>query len=815
MIKSCKFILLLLILATGIIHSPVLGERIPTQNGLFYYQPAASVYGAEAAWVNSSILGWYHAASYQIIADYSNSSYAKSWGTVVARHNFATATRHIDNPGGKAYNEYVMSSGMAIGNQLAAGLSYRYFKDGPVNFHKRHSWDLSFTIRHGGPLTIAALFTNLNQAKITVKDTATDKSFRVQTETEMRYSIAYRPVNNKYTFAVDALFSTGQRFKDAEFIYHLSINPLKGIFIDGFLNSKKDFQVGIRLNFLKYFTGSKSNYIKHDDIGYTTSYIGATSIRQQSIIAEKKRGLTMQISGRPGENPPQPVIGKSRTPFALYILNIYRAADDPSIKELVLSLNGLSMGFGQAQELRQALAYFKDKGKQVVCHLTHPNNIGYYTASVAHKIYIPPVSQLQLVGLRAELTFFAGTLDKLGVKVDMLRIGKYKSGAEPFTQTTPSKETKESTNRILDDIYQQFISAIANGRNISADSVKDLIDNGPFTSADALDYNLVDGLSYQDNLFEDILNPIPRISFNHYLKDTLLNDGWPRKPVIALVVAEGEITGNNTSSNPLNSSDNITPANMAGTFNYVKNISDIKGIVYRINSPGGMAMAGEQIHHNVQKASQQKPLTISMSNVAASGGYYISTPGQRLFANPGTITGSIGIYGGKADLSRLYENIDLGKELYTRGKYAGMLSTTRPFTEFERDKYFSHLMAFYKHFLTLVVENRGLNTDSIDALSQGRVWTGQEALANGLIDELGGVKQALDYTAAVLGIKDYRVEIYPKKRPFILLPKKGIIGSIFSIFSGDDNPLEKTVSSLTKIDDGEIYTRMPYDIDIE
>jgi len=804
--KSRKqHVIIFVIVCSVIFHSTVFSQRIPQPEGLFYYQPAASVYGSEIAWINPSILGWYRASSYQIIADYSNQSYAKSWSTVVARQNFAIANRHIDNPDGRDYNEFVVSTGMALGDQLTAGLSYRYFKDGPNPYNKRHFWNLSFTTRQGGPLTLAALFSNLNRGRVDGE----------RTETEMRYSLAYRPVSNRYTFAVDALFSTGQKFKDAEFIYHLNVNPVRGVFVDGFLTSDKNFQVGVRLNFLQYFTGTKSNYNKKGKHSYTTSYLGSTSIRQQSIIPERRRGLTMRISGRPGENPPNPVFGKSQTPFALYILNIYRAADDPTIKELVLSLNGLSLGFGQAQELKEALKYFRNNGKQIYCHLTHPNNIGYFAASVAHKIFIPPVSQLKLVGLRAELTYYAGTLDKLGIKVDMLRIGKYKSGAEPYTQSTPSDETRESTNRILDDIYDQFVTAIAKGRNISPDSVIKIIDNGPFTSAEALDYNLIDGLSYQDNFFDNILNPIPRISFNNYLKDTLINDGWPRKPVIALIVADGEITENKGSANPLSRDDNVTPGNMARTFNYVKNIPDVKGIVYRINSPGGMALAGEEIHHSVQKASQRKPLTISMGNVAASGGYYIAMPGKKLFANPGTITGSIGIYGGKADLSGLYDKIALGNELYTRGKYAGMLSTTRPFTDFEREKYFDHLMAFYKHFLTLVVENRGLKTDSVDALSQGRVWTGREALANGLIDELGGIKQAIDYTAEMMGLKDYRVEIYPQNRPLIIFPKKGIIGSIFDIFSSDETPIESAVSSVTKIDDGEIYTRMPYDINIE
>jgi len=241
----------------------------------------------------------------------------------------------------------------------------------------------------------------------------------------------------------------------------------------------------------------------------------------------------------------------------------------------------------------------------------------------------------------------------------------------------------------------------------------------------------------------------------------------------------------------------------------------VKGVIFRINSPGGFALAGEEIYHSAQKAAEKKPLVASMSNVAASGGYYIAMPSVRLFADPGTITGSIGIYGGKVDLSGLYKKIDLGKELYTRGRFAGMLSTMRPFTDEEREKYHSQMKAFYDYFVKLVSNNRALSADSVDALSRGRVWTGREALSNGLIDELGGLKRSLDYTAMRLGLKDYRIAVYPEKRPWFVFPGRSIMKAIAHFFSGNGNGEETLAKGLGFSGRGDILARMPFDISIE
>ncbi|MBN1213703.1 MAG: signal peptide peptidase SppA, partial [candidate division Zixibacteria bacterium] len=326
---------------------------------------------------------------------------------------------------------------------------------------------------------------------------------------------------------------------------------------------------------------------------------------------------------------------------------------------------------------------------------------------------------------------------------------------------------------------------------------------------------LVDGLSYRDELHEKYLSGRPEISFYRYLADTLLNDDWRQPPVLAVIVAEGDITYRGDFLSSLQGEKTVTPYQMSRAFNRAISDPRVKGLVLRINSPGGYALAGEDIYRTAWKAAERKPLLVSMASVAASGGYYIAMPARRIFANPAAITGSIGIYGGKLDLSGLYEKISLNKELYTRGRFAGMLSLSRPFSEDERLKYYTHMKAFYDYYLKLVADNRSLSVDSVDNLAQGKVWTGREARQYGLVDELGGLKTTLDYLAGQLGLADYRIEIYPIERPLFILPGGFLMNAIAGIFTSDkeSSPALDVVPGLSET--GELYARMPFDITIE
>ncbi len=780
------------------------GERIPIPEGLFFYKSASNVFGFEAAWINPAGLGGFTGSGMILMADYFDGDIAKSWGAMVGSKQSALAYRRIANPNGTDFQETVLASGLDLG-KINLGGSYRFFKEGPGIYDNRHFWNIGLQLQGDYKLSSSVVFSNLNRGRIDGE----------RSEVEHRYSVSYRPLDMDLTLSADMLRTSSVNIGDAHMIYNVSISPYPGLTVDGLLDSDENFNIGVRANLTKYFVGNESRF-KIDGRGRgTTIYAGSTDLRQKSLVPWQARRLKIEVPEVLAENPPKPVFGKKARSFYSLVGNIYRAADDPAIREIVLKLRQPSMGFAQAQELRDALKYFKSSGKTVVCHLAMPNNLGYYIAAVSDSILIPPISQLNLIGLKAELTFYAGTLDKLGVEVDMVKIGSFKSAAESLTRTESSDANKEQVNRLLDDIFGQFVGGIAEGRGISTDSVKNIIDNGPYTSAQAMELGLVDGLSYADEMKKGFLSSLPEISLHKYEKDTLVNDGWPSKPKIAVVTAEGEINYSSGGIMPWQRGESATPASLENAFESAEKDKSVKAIVFRVNSPGGLALASDEILHSAEKASRKKPLIVSMGNLAASGGYFISMKANKLYADAGTITGSIGIFGGKVSLQKLYEKIDMGKELYTRGKFAGMASDIRPYTDEEREKQIEHMGAFYGHFKDLVSENRKMKTDSVESLAQGQVWTGQEAVANGLIDEVGGLKQALDYTAGQLNLNDYRVIFYPEKRPLFLWPNNSLISAVASLIGfGKEN--SSTIGNISEeVASGGLFTRMLFDISIE
>ncbi len=781
--------------------SSACADRIAEPNGIFYYQPAASVFGGEAAWINPAALGRFYASGSQAMADYYDGKFIKSWGLAAQGDRFATAYRHLDNPAGTDFSEFLAGGGFSVGSDMSLGLSYRYYSNGPDYFHKLHTWNVGMQSGGDGPYRFGFVAGNLNRAR---RDGE-------RTEVELRYSVAYRPLDDRFTLAADILTSTHTKWRNAEVVYHAEYTPYPGLFVNAFIDSHKNFQFGLRANLLKYFVGSRSTFNRSGDGRGTTVFVGQTNMRQKSILKEPQIRLTAQLPADVSENPPQPVFGRRSLPYTVLLSGLYRAAEDPAVKEVVIDVCGSSLGFGQAQEFRDAVLYLKENGKHVTCYLQSQSNKAYYMASAADRIVLPPVCQLNLVGLRSELTFYGGTLEKIGVKLDMVRIGDFKSATEAYTSTQSSELNRQEVNNLLDDVYDQFVEGIADGRRLPPDSVKALIDRGPFTSQEAIDCGLVDDLVYRDLLFEKGLPLRRTVSFSSYLADTLINNAWSPRPVLAVMVADGEIKGDPGSPTD---NDGVTPAPFQKAFEAVRRDPGVRGVLFRVNSPGGFALAADDIYHFASRAREVKPVVISMASIAASGGYELSMTGRRIFALPATITGSIGIFGGKADFSEFYRKINLGKELYTRGKFAGLLTTTRPFTPQERAKYYSQLAAFYDHFVTLVAENRSLSKDSVDALGQGRVWTGRAALKHGLIDELGGFRQAIAYTADAAGVKDYTLVTYPKKRPLFLFPGLKLWRFASRVLAGG-RASDQTFRDAAGIPDDGIYSRMPFDLAID
>lgn len=453
------------------------------------------------------------------------------------------------------------------------------------------------------------------------------------------------------------------------------------------------------------------------------------------------------------------------------ILGVMEAArKEKRVQALVLVLKQVSMGWGQIEEVHFELNRLHRAGKRTLVYLEDGDNKSYYLACGAQQIYLPPSGHLELVGLRAEILFFKNLLDYLGIQPELFSLGEYKSAAEIFTRERMSEAARRMTDSILTDLQTRLKEKVAAGRSVSIDQVQERIDHGPYTASQALAQGLVDGLRYEDEL-EEILRKrtpglieLPASKLGN--RESVLKKLFTfYRPQIAYIVAEGIVTSGESrrGHGKLLGSDTLV--------SFLRNARKsrrIKAVVLRINSPGGSALASDLIWREISLTDKQKPVIASFGDLAASGGYYMATAARQIVTLPGTLTGSIGIISGKFNLQKLFLNVGIGVDSLEKGKRAGYLSPTRPFSEDEAEVIQTQIREFYeKLFLKKVAEARKKPVDEIHKSAQGRVWTGTQALQLGLLDQLGGVSKAMEIARGEAGIakrKKVRTVRYVKRR---------------------------------------------------
>ncbi len=471
-----------------------------------------------------------------------------------------------------------------------------------------------------------------------------------------------------------------------------------------------------------------------------------SSVADSSMLILKLDGDLPEIA------PPEiPVpFFEAQTPLAVHeVWDIFRkAAADSRIKGIVFEPRGLGIGFAKLQELQQEIVQFKKSGKPIVTFLRSPGAREYYLASATDRIFLGPEDELDLKGMRVESVFLKTGLEKIGVKVDVVHAGKYKDAGDMFTQTAMTPETREQLNDVLDQYYGNLIDVIAQGRQKQPDAMRAIVDQGPFIANEALSNGLVDSLGYEDQAIENLKTRVKgssaslqRISAKAYLKAPLSGTSGAATR-IALVVGEGEITTG--SGNESASDQGFTSTGFVKLLRQVEDDSTIKGVILRVDSPGGDGTASDDILHEAKNLSKKKPLVISMSDLAASGGYFVSVTGDPIVAYPNTLTGSIGVLFVRANLHGLYDKLGIGKQELSRGHYADLDSEYAPLDEDLRRKLTNQVDAFYKGFVGRVAEGRKRSFDQIEPLAQGRVWLGAQAKQNGLVDELGGLDRAVE-----------------------------------------------------------------------
>lgn len=477
--------------------------------------------------------------------------------------------------------------------------------------------------------------------------------------------------------------------------------------------------------------------------------------------------LALDVNGDMPEEPSSGLSGlfESRPPSIRAMVDaVDRAGRDPAVKGLVLRVGALDTGWARVQELREALVRFRRSGKPSWAHLEFAGNLEYYLASGCAKVAASSTAMLDVSGLAAEVTFYRGTLDKLGVEAQFEGVGKYKNAPNLFTETAFTGPHREQMEALVGDLFEQYVRGVAEGRGLAPAEVRALMDGGPFHAPDAKAAGLVDELLYRDEV-EGKIPAATRLSPGPYVKGA---QGWgfDGRAKLALVYAVGDIVPGESQASPFG-------GGLAGSDTIIRGLrqaredSAVRAIVLRVDSPGGSGTASDAVWREIGLARRSKPVVVSMGDYAASGGYYIAMGADAIVAGPGTITGSIGVFSGKFSLRGLYGKLGMSQETVRRGRHATLFSSWEPWSEEERAKVRALNEAFYETFVTKAAEGRKKTREEIDAVAQGRVWTGREALAAGLVDALGGLDEAVRAARERAGIprgQDVRIVVLPQRK---------------------------------------------------
>lgn len=453
------------------------------------------------------------------------------------------------------------------------------------------------------------------------------------------------------------------------------------------------------------------------------------------------------------------------------------ADDEPSVDAVVFELRTApATSLAHVEELRDAIHHLRATGKRVLCHLEDATGSALYMCAAANRILMNPAGGLRFAGLRTQYMYFAGLMKKLGIRADFVRIGKHKSAPEQFTRESASPTARADTIDLLQQYERRFMRGVATGRHLAIDKLRASIAKGPFVASEAKSAGLIDGYAFDDQIGDAVDRLVGR-------KTLLIKDQRaPRAPArfgnvkrVALVYVDGDMIDGRNKTIPLIGTRLAGSYTIADSMKKVREDSSVGAVVLRIESPGGSAMAADVMWRQIELTAKVKPVVVSMGSYAASGGYYIASPATRIFANPLTVTGSIGIFYGKADIAQLLRKIGVNVETYKTAPRADAESIFRPFTKAERTELEHKVAQFYDTFLSRVAKGRGMSKQAVDKVGRGRVWTGEQAQARGLVDQLGGLREALAYARAKAGMpRDTPIEELPP-------PNTTLIGKLLGI----------------------------------
>lgn len=569
-----------------------------------------------------------------------------------------------------------------------------------------------------------------------------------------------------------------------------------------------------------------------------------TACADDKEAAEKPQRVDwahVKLSGSYAESQQMPgLFGDLTESLPVCLDRLRQAAEDKGIRGVILEIDGVATGWGKLHEIQTAIKAIRSTGKPVWARMTDVSTKDYLLAVTCDRILVPESATLMLTGLRAEVTFYKNLFDKLNVKADMLRVGAFKSAAEPYTRSEMSPEFRHEMEQLLDDYFQMILSQVAEGRGISMEAAEAAIDRGLLPAADARDLGLVDDLAYADQIPDliqggenldvrirtDYRKSRPNTDLDLFSMMNLLSGGSSRapntRPRIAVLRAEGMIVKESMPTSlfgeSMISSDKLVPL-----IEKLGKDKNVRAIVLRVDSPGGSALASDLIWRALNTAD--KPFVVSMGDTAASGGYYISMGADRIFVEPGTLTGSIGVLGGKISFRGLMEKVGVTMSVIRRGKNSGVMSMTEAFTDSERDAMQNMLDTIYRQFTEKAAAGRGMKYEDLEKLARGRVYVGNRALEIGLVDEVGTLADAIAHARSLVNDDEQKLELEDLPKP--QSPLEMLLGQmdmahgrkasaeLFSLLPMEIQPVAKHWHVLRQLSTEPMLTLMPFSVVIE
>jgi protease-4 len=497
----------------------------------------------------------------------------------------------------------------------------------------------------------------------------------------------------------------------------------------------------------------------------STAGSSSVNVKPNTVFELKLKGQLVERSSDSFSSILISQLNKSQSTIALddVLLSIQKASKDENIKGIYLEIGGFSASPASIQEIRKALEEFKTSGKFVVSYGDYYGNGTYYLASVSDKVYLNPQGSLMLTGLSASTIFYKGLLDKIGIKMQIFKVGTFKSAVEPFTATKMSDANRLQMSALIQSIWDNMTESIAQSRNISTADINSYVDSGSFLDAAqaALDAKLVDTLIYKNGvkkiMEQRIVKKYNTLNLSE-MKRVVVNEKTSTDKIAVLYAVGGIDDG---------SGNGIVSEKIAEALIKLSENDKIKAVVMRVNSPGGSAYGSEQIWNAAEVVRAKKPFVVSMGDYAASGGYYISCAADAIFAQPNTLTGSIGIFGMFPDMQGLYDKVGLAGDMVKTNKFSDMGDTFRPMTAEEKALFQKAIERGYELFTTRCANGRKMSIDSIKSIAEGRVYSGTDALKLGLVDSLGNLDDAIKFAAKQAKISSYSLRYFPEQEDFM------------------------------------------------